>query len=223
MHTKNLRDGKLIARESAVPWQAETAYASGAIVRPTTRNSYLYECTTPGTTDSDEPTWGTTPTGTTSDGTAVWTCRAAAEVEVKFIDEGSLSWDEAHNYQNDMDRGVLKGRRPGDEEECKVSFGVKYTAYQSEAGDSEATVVDALKKAGKVESTWNSGRPSHEPHALDLIFKVLHADKGDYEVVMFPDFAVQKISVSEGDDKNVIEVEGGALAVEPTITWESAA
>jgi hypothetical protein len=148
------------------------------------------------------------------------TTPSANELEVKFIDEGSLSWDEAHNYQNDMDRGVLKGRRPGDEEECKVSFGVKYTAYQAEAGDSEATVPDALKKKGKA-AAWTSTRDSHEPHAVDLVFKVLHKDKNKYEVITFPDFALQKISVNEGDDKNVIEVEGGALAVEPTVTWEA--
>ena len=56
-------------------WQASTSYSVGDVVRPTTRNGYSYECTTGGTSGGTEPIWGTTPGGTTSDGTVVWTCR----------------------------------------------------------------------------------------------------------------------------------------------------
>ena len=59
-------------------WAASTAYSLGDIIIPTTANGYTYECTTAGTSDSSEPTWGTTVGGTTADGTAVWTCRAQA-------------------------------------------------------------------------------------------------------------------------------------------------
>lgn len=37
---------------------------------------YVYRCTTGGVSGGAEPTWGTTPGGTTNDGTAVWTCLA---------------------------------------------------------------------------------------------------------------------------------------------------
>lgn len=47
----------------------------GTIIRPTTHNNYVYECTTAGTSSGTEPTWGTTPGGTTTDGTTVFTCR----------------------------------------------------------------------------------------------------------------------------------------------------
>jgi len=57
-------------------WEASTAYAKGQMVAPTTQNGYRYECTTAGTSGATEPTWGTTASGTTEDGTAVWTCRA---------------------------------------------------------------------------------------------------------------------------------------------------
>jgi hypothetical protein len=35
---------------------------------------HLFECTTSGAVGGSEPTWDTTPTNTTSDGSAVWTC-----------------------------------------------------------------------------------------------------------------------------------------------------
>jgi len=57
-------------------WDGSTSVTLGEVRIPTAGNGYWYECTTAGTTNSTEPTWGTTPGGTTSDGTAVWTCRA---------------------------------------------------------------------------------------------------------------------------------------------------
>ncbi len=219
-YVKNLRDGKLLVREGARPWAAEKAYTAAQVVRPVARGAYLYVCTTPGTSDDTEPTWGTTVGGTTTDGTVTWTCRLAETLEV-LIDEGTLKWDETHEYLSVKDRGQLRERRPGDQEECAINFGAKYLAYQGEAGDTP-TIVDVLKKRGPA-STWSSGRPSHEPHAVDLIFKVLHQDKAKFEVHLFPDFAKKKISASEGEDKDTIEVEGAALAIEPTITWEAVA
>jgi hypothetical protein len=56
-------------------WKASTEYHVGDFVIPTSPNDYTYECTTPGTSGSGEPSWGTTPDGTTNDNTVVWTCR----------------------------------------------------------------------------------------------------------------------------------------------------
>jgi hypothetical protein len=55
-------------------WAATTAYSLGARVEPTTPNTYVYECTTAGTSSGSEPTWPTTVGNTVSDGTVVWTC-----------------------------------------------------------------------------------------------------------------------------------------------------
>jgi len=56
---------------------ARTATAIGTIVRPTTHNGYIYECTTSGTGNATEPTWPTVPgqTVTEASGSIVWTCR----------------------------------------------------------------------------------------------------------------------------------------------------
>lgn len=55
-------------------WVASTAYTVGQFVKPTTENRHSYKCTTAGTTNSTEPTWGTTLAGTTTDNTVIWTC-----------------------------------------------------------------------------------------------------------------------------------------------------
>ena len=50
-----------------------TAVTVGQTTVPATYNGHMYKCTTAGTTGSGEPTWVTTNSSTTSDGTAVWT------------------------------------------------------------------------------------------------------------------------------------------------------
>jgi hypothetical protein len=61
-------------------WTASTVTALGTWRKPTVANGHVYLCTTAGTTHTVEPTWGTTPGGTTSEGggTVVWTCYKAS-------------------------------------------------------------------------------------------------------------------------------------------------
>jgi hypothetical protein len=59
-------------------WAPSKVYAIGDCVRPTAAQSestLYYECTTPGTSASAEPSWPTPPGNMISDGTVVWTCR----------------------------------------------------------------------------------------------------------------------------------------------------
>lgn len=71
-------------------WQADTAYAVGDIVRPSTGNGHLYICIVAGTSaDPTEPTWPTVSGQCVTDGTAEW-----AEIGrgVTQIDAGDPSW-----------------------------------------------------------------------------------------------------------------------------------
>ena len=53
----------------------DTAYTIGDVIKPTTYASHSYKCTTAGTSHATvEPTWTTTNGGTTTDGTAIFTC-----------------------------------------------------------------------------------------------------------------------------------------------------
>lgn len=55
-------------------WAATTAYSEGQMLEPTTPNTYVYRCTTAGTSGGSEPTWPTAAIGdTVADGTCVWT------------------------------------------------------------------------------------------------------------------------------------------------------
>ena len=65
-------------------WVANTTYVVGDVVKKTgAYNSHSYKCTTAGTSDSSEPTWGTTNGGTTADGTVIWTCYDTKTYQVK--------------------------------------------------------------------------------------------------------------------------------------------
>jgi len=71
----NVTISEVIFNGFPADWQANTTYALNSYVSPTTKNSYIYKCTTGGTTHATtEPTWTTTLGGTNSDNTAVWTC-----------------------------------------------------------------------------------------------------------------------------------------------------
>ncbi len=50
-----------------------TAVTVGQTTVPAAPNGRMYRCSTAGTTGASEPTWGPVNTGTTTDGTAVWT------------------------------------------------------------------------------------------------------------------------------------------------------
>ncbi|NVL90729.1 MAG: hypothetical protein HWN69_07020 [Desulfobacterales bacterium] len=76
--------GKGLVKADVKDWAKSTSATGrsttkvGTIVRPTTHNGYVYECTTTGTTNDTEgePTWPTVPgdSVTETDG-VVWTCR----------------------------------------------------------------------------------------------------------------------------------------------------
>jgi hypothetical protein len=63
------------------PWRASTAYAVGALVRPTApaTGSY-YRCTTAGTSAAVQPHWPTTAGTSVADNTAAWICVGPAVV-----------------------------------------------------------------------------------------------------------------------------------------------
>lgn len=67
-------------------WEASTAYIVGDRIQPTVSDTFVYECTTAGTSHSSEPTFPAVITNTVADNTVVWTCMSKQHVitEIKL-------------------------------------------------------------------------------------------------------------------------------------------
>jgi hypothetical protein len=69
----------LAVRGEEEVWSASEHYTTGNIVVGTGTSGVYFECTTAGTADVGEPTWNTTPSATTNDGSVVWTARTLTD------------------------------------------------------------------------------------------------------------------------------------------------
>ena len=59
-------------------WVPSTTYQYGSLIKPTSPNGYIYECTFPSTATATQPTWPTTIGATVTDaGGSVWKCIVA--------------------------------------------------------------------------------------------------------------------------------------------------
>lgn len=72
-------------------WQAEKDYNIGDYINKIVKNSYIYECTTAGTSGSTEPSFPEVIGNTVSDGSCVWTCRTPIIDEPIEIISGKIS------------------------------------------------------------------------------------------------------------------------------------
>lgn len=66
--------GITAATASVSSWAASTVYAVGAQVKQLSSPTYIFQCTTAGTSGGSAPSWVTTVGSTTTDGTVTWTC-----------------------------------------------------------------------------------------------------------------------------------------------------
>jgi len=86
---------------------ARSTTAIGTVVRPTTHNGRVYECTTAGTSSGTEPTtWTTTVGGTVTDNDVVFTCR-----EEETIREGCQGFTVGADIATDSEIWVFKAEK----------------------------------------------------------------------------------------------------------------
>jgi hypothetical protein len=64
--------GVALHYKGAKQWVANTSYAYGELVYPPTLNNHTYKCTVAGTSNSSQPVWPTTTSGTVTDNEVTW-------------------------------------------------------------------------------------------------------------------------------------------------------
>jgi hypothetical protein len=74
-------------------WRGNEPYASSEYVRPNRATGFAYECTTAGTSAGREPVWPRVISSTVTDGSAVWTCRAAEANAISAVSSPSAASD----------------------------------------------------------------------------------------------------------------------------------
>ena len=82
----------------AVVWQANTAYAVGAVVVPANRNGHRYKAVQRGTSGATEPTWSEVAEGIQSDG--------ASTPQLVWQEDGP-DWENVYDVQRAIERVCL--------------------------------------------------------------------------------------------------------------------
>jgi hypothetical protein len=86
--------------------QARTTSQVGTVVRPSTHNGFVYECTVAGGTGGTEPTWPTTPGETVSDNNNTWICR-----EEKVVKGGAQGFTVGTSISSDGEIWTFKAEK----------------------------------------------------------------------------------------------------------------
>ena len=136
-----------------------------------------------------------------------------------LLDEGDLSWTEKVNTIEIKDRGKLSGGhlRKGDDESVTLSFSAKWTQLIGKSANSgdplQLYEFLTFASGAGVKSTSGDG----EQETLTLEFTVLDPAGVASEVVTFEKVYRESLSMSEGDDYNVISFSGRAFVTSPTV------
>jgi len=136
-----------------------------------------------------------------------------------LLDEGDLNWSQRTNTIEIKDRGSIAAghTRRGDEESVSLSFTTKWTQLIGKA----ANPADALQlyemlmfaSGTDVVSTSGSGQQD----TLRLEFTVTDPAGQASEKISFDKVYRESLTMSEGDDFNVISFRGRDFETAPTI------
>ncbi len=137
-----------------------------------------------------------------------------------LLDEGDLTWTQRQNTIEVKDRGsIAKGHtRSGDDESVSISFTAKWTQLLGAA----INAADPLQLYETLTFHPNAGLGSTsavgEQQTLTFEFTILDPAGVASEKVVFEKVYRESLSMSEGDDTNLISFTGKAFQTEPTIS-----
>lgn len=137
------------------------------------------------------------------------------------IEEGNLRFTVSRPVKVIMNRGRIGTFAEGNEVPMSVSFTAKFEEWTGRTLTAYATVPsvpDALRKKGNA-SSWTSTLQCG-PYCVDLRFDLSNpctaSGIDQTERLTFPDFHADNVGFEEGDDSDMIPVDGMCLALEPT-------
>ncbi len=136
-----------------------------------------------------------------------------------LLDEGDLSWTEKVNTIEIKDRGKISGGhlRQGDDESVSVSFSAKWTQLIGKAASSgdplQLYEFLTFASGAGISSTSADG----EQETLTFEFTILDPAGVASEKVTFSKVYRESLSMTEGDDYNLITFSGKAFVTSPSV------
>jgi len=137
-----------------------------------------------------------------------------------LLDEGDLTWTQRQNTIEIKDRGSITGghTRNGDDESVTISFTAKWSQLLGAA----INPVDALQLYETLTFHADAGLGSTsatgEQQTLTFEFTVLDPSGLASEKIVFDKVYRESLTMSEGDDANLIAFTGRAFQTAPTIS-----
>lgn len=137
-----------------------------------------------------------------------------------ILDEGDLNWTERTRTIEVLDRGKIAGGhlRPGNEESVSLSFSAKWTQLLGRAASAEdpLQLYEFLTFASGTGVASTSG--VGEQQTLTFEFTVLDPAGTAHERIRFEKVYQETLSMSEGDEYNVIQFSGRAFITRPEVS-----
>lgn len=143
---------------------------------------------------------------------------AAGSVTV-LLDEGDLTWTQRQSTLEIKDRGSITNghTRRGDQESVTISFSAKWTQLighaENVADPHQLYEFLSFYPGAGVGSTSSAG----EQETLTFEFTVLDPTGVASEKIIFSKVYRESLTMSEGEDANLIAFTGRAFQVAPTI------
>ncbi len=136
-----------------------------------------------------------------------------------ILDEGDLSWTERQRTIEVKDRGSIAAGhlRPGDDESVSLSFTARWTQLIGKSADP----VDPLQLYETLMFASGSGVVSTssvgEQETLTMEFTVTDPAGAASEKITFEKVYRESLTMSEGDQANLISFSGRAFQKSPTV------
>ncbi|SFH68466.1 hypothetical protein [Planctomicrobium piriforme] len=135
-----------------------------------------------------------------------------------LLDQGDLSWTQRQQTIEVKDRGSIAAGhlRKGDEEAVAISFSARWTQLIGDGAEDPLQLYELLtfRSGAGVTSTSTAG----QQETLTFEFTVVDPAGAASEKIVFSKVYRESLTMSEGDEANVIAFTGKAFQTAPTVS-----